>query len=374
MNISDLAEDYLIDRKEGMRKLTASLLNEVMRLEAEKQIQARPYERTGKRRAHRNGTRPRSLKTIHGKIELDKPQFRGFPFKTKVFERYSRVEESVRIAVAESYLEGVSTRKVERVFSEFGLENISASEVSRIAKKLDKLVKEFLERPIEGETPYLFLDASYFKVRTDGRYINKALLVVTAIREDGYREILSAMVEDSEDEACWESCFESLKARGLNRVKLVISDGHKGIQAAVEKAFLGASWQMCNVHFMRAVLKNIPKKDKKEVAYMLKDALEDERKMQELAVILDEKGYSKSAETIDRFRFDLWNYRSFPRSHWRRIRTTNGLERINKELKRRSRVAGAYSNDQSLLRVAVCIMIDINEDWITGNRYLSSEE
>jgi putative transposase len=374
MNISDLAEDYLIDRKEGMRKLTASLLDEVMQLEAEKQIQARPYERTGKRRAHRNGTRPRSLKTIHGEIELNKPQFREFPFKTRVFEKYSRVEESVRVAVAESYLEGVSTRRVEKVFSKFGLENISASEVSRIAKKLDKLVKEFLERPIEGPTPYLFLDASYFKVRTDGRYISKALLVVTAIREDGYREILSATVEDSEDESCWESCFERLKARGLNGVKLVISDGHKGIQAAVEKAFLGASWQMCNVHFMRAVLKNIQKKDKKEVAYMLKDALEDERKMQEVAVILDGMGYKKSADTIERFRFDLWNYKSFPRSHWRRIRTTNGLERINKELKRRSRVAGAYSNDQSLLRLAVCIMIDINEDWITGNRYLSSEE
>jgi putative transposase len=374
MSISDFAEDYLIDKKDGMRKLTACLLNEVMQLEASKQIQAQPYERTGKRRAYRNGTRPRSLKTIHGEIELDKPQFRGLPFKTKVFGRYSRVEESVRVAVAESYLEGVSTRKVETVFSEFGLENISASEVSRIAKKLDKLVKEFLERPIEVATPYLFLDASYFKVRTDGRYINKALLVVTAIRDDGYREILSARVEDSEDEACWESCFEELKARGLNGVKLVVTDGHKGIQAAVEKVFLGASWQMCNVHFMRAVLKNIPKKDKKEVAYMLKDALEDEKKMQELAVILDEKGYSRSAETIDKFRFDIWNYKSFPRSHWRRIRTTNSLERINKELKRRSRVAGAYSNDQSLLRVAVCIMMDINEDWITGNMYLSSEE
>jgi len=132
--------------------------------------------------------------------------------------------------------------------------------------------------------------------------------------------------------------------------------------------------QMCNVHFMRAVLKNIQKKDKKEVAYMLKDALEDERKMQEAAVILDGMGYKKSADTIERFRFDLWNYKSFPRSHWRRIRTTNGLERINKELKRRSRVAGAYSNDQSLLRVAVCIKMDINEDWITGKRYLSSEE
>lgn len=321
MNISELAEDYLVDvpieigtlspqvkdPKEGMGKLTAGYLNEVMRIEAKKQIQARPYKRTGKRRAHRNGTRPRSLKTIHGEIELDKPQIREFPFKTKVFERYSRVEESVRVAVAESYLEGVSTRKVEKVFSKFGLKNVSASEVSRIAKKLDKLVEEFLNRPIEGSIPYLFVDASYFKVRTDGRYVNKALLVVAAIHDDGYREILSAMVTDNEDESCWESCFEGasissklpstqswhLKARGLDGVKLVVSDGHKGIQAAVEKAFLGASWQMCSVHFMRAVLKNIPKKDKKEVAYMLKDALEDESKMQELAVILDDRGYKK---------------------------------------------------------------------------------
>ena len=131
---------------------------------------------------------------------------------------------------------------------------------------------------------------------------------------------------------------------------------------------------MCNVHFMRAVLKNVPKKDKKEIAYLLKDALEDESKMQKLAVILDEKGYSKSAETIERFRFDLWNYKAFPRMHWKRIRTTNSLERINKELKRRSRTAGAFSNDQSLLRLAVCIMMNINEEWITGNRYLSFEE
>jgi len=374
MSISEIAEDYLFDQKEGMRKLTAWLLNEVMQVEAANQIQARPYERTGKRRAHRNGTRKRSLKTIHGDIVLDKPQFREFPFKTKVFERYSRVENSVRVAVAESYFGGSSTRKIEEVFSEFGLENLSASEVSRIAKDLDKLVKEFLERPIEEPILFLFMDASYFKVKTDGRYVNKALLAVTGIREDGYREILGATVADSEDESFWESIFDDLKNRGLKGVKLVISDGHKGIQAAVEKTFLGASWQMCNVHFMRAVLKNIPKKDKTEVAYMLKDALEDERKMQELAVILDEKGYSKSAETIDRFRFDLWNYKAFPRQHWRRIRTTNSLERINKELKRRSRVAGAYPNDQSLLRVAVCIMMDINEDWITGKRYLSLEE
>jgi putative transposase len=157
----------------------------------------------------------------------------------------------------------VSTRKVEKVFSKFGFTGISASEVSRIAKRLDKQVKEFFNRPIERSIPYLFANASYFKVRTDGRYINKALLVVTGIREDGYREILSAKVADSEDESCWESCFEDLKARGLSDVRLVISDGHKRIQAAVKKVFVGASWQMCNVHFMRAVLKNISKKDKK---------------------------------------------------------------------------------------------------------------
>jgi len=374
MNISDLAADYLVDKKEGMRHMTASLLNEVMQLEALRQIEAQPYERNGKRRAHRNGTRNRNLKTIHGEVTLKKPQFREFPFRTEVFARYSRVEASVRVAVAESFLQGVSTRRVQKVMREFGLENISASEVSRIAKKLDEEVQQFLNRPIEMPMPFLYIDASYFKVRAGGRYVNKALLIASGIRQDGYREILSAAVAGSEDESCWKDLFESLKARGLSGVKLVISDGHKGIQKAVKECFLGASWQMCTVHFMRAVLKNIPKKERRDVAYMLKDALEDESKMQGLAVVLDEKGYSKSAETIDSFRFDLWNYKAFPRPYWRLIRTTNMLERINKELKRRSRGMGAFSNDQSLLRVAVCIMMDINEDWVTTKRYLSLEE
>jgi transposase-like protein len=374
MNTLDLAEDYLIDRNEGMKKLITWFLNQVMQQEALNQIQAQPYERTGRRKARRNGMRKRTLKTLHGEVILDKPQFREFPFHSLVFDRYSRVEKSLRIAIAESYLQGVSTRRVREIVSKFGLETISASEVSRIAKELDEKVKEFLERPIEEEIRYLFMDASYFKVRSDGRYVNKALLTVTGIREDGYREILGAKVADSEDEAIWESFFEELKVRGLKGVQLVISDGHKGIQKAVEKAFLGASWQMCNVHFMRAVLKNIPKKSKLEIAYLLQEALEDEGKMQKLAIYLDERGYSKSAETVELFRFDLWNYKAFPRTHWRKIRTTNVLERINKELKRRSRVAGAFPNDDSLLRLAVCIMMDINEEWITGNRYLSLEE
>lgn len=263
MDIEDFAADYLVDKKEGMKNLTASLLNEVMQIEASKQIQAQPYERNGKRKAHRNGTRNRNLKTIHGEITLKKPQFREFPFKTSVFARYSRVEESLKVAVAESYIQGVSTRRVRNIIREFGLENITASEVSRISKRLDEDVEKFLKRPIEEPTPFMFIDASYFKVRTDGRYINKALLIATAIRKDGYREILSAAITDSENESCWDDLFDGLRARGLNGVKLVISDGHKGIQKAMERNFVGASWQMCNVHFMRAVLKNIPKKDKK---------------------------------------------------------------------------------------------------------------
>jgi len=244
MNISDFAADYLVDKKEGMRHLTASLLNEAMQLEALRQIQAQPYERNGKRRAHRNGTRNRNLKTIHGEVTLKKPQFREFPFRTEVFARYSRVEESVRVNVTESFLQGVSTRRVQKVIRNFGLENITASEVSRIAKKLDEEVQKFLNRPIKEPMPFLYIDASYFKVRTDGRYINKALLIASGIRQDGYREILSADVADSEDESRWENLFEGLKARGLRGVKLVISDGHKGIQKAVKECFLGASWQI----------------------------------------------------------------------------------------------------------------------------------
>jgi putative transposase len=374
MNNSRLIEDYLVDRNEGMKNVITWFLNQVMQQEALNQIKARPYERTDQRRAQRNGIRKRSLKTIHGEVLLDKPQFREVPFRTQVFDKYSRVEKSLRIAVAESYLQGVSTRKIQDVVSKFGLENISASEVSRIAKELDGKVQEFLQKPIEGEVDYLFLDASYFKVRSQGRYKTKALLIAAGIHENGYRDILGAKVADNEDEPVWENLFEELKGRGLKGVQLVISDGHKGIRKAVEKSFLGASWQMCNVHFMRAVLKNIPKKDKAEVAYELREALVDESKMQILANKLNQKGYSKSANTIDRFRYDLWNYKAFPRPHWRRIRTTNGVERINKELKRRSRVVGAFSNDESLLRLAVCTMMDINEEWVTGRKYLSVED
>ena len=369
----DLLKDYLIDQEDGLKNLLTWFLNLVMQFEAMEQIDAEPYQRVGSRKAHRNGYKERSLKTRVGELRLKKPQFREIPFQTKVFDRYSRIEKALINAIVESYLQGVSTRRIQDIVSRLGIEELSASSVSRIAKELDEKVEEFLKRPIEHPIHYLFVDASYFKVRTDSRYVTKAFLVVMGIRDDGYREILGARITDGEDELFWSGLFQDLADRGLSGVKLVISDGHKGIQKAVEKSFLGASWQMCHVHLVRAVLRNVAKKYHKEIADKIKIALEDETKTQELIQELEDRGYSKAADTLEHFRFSLWNYRSFSREHWRRIRTTNGLERINKELKRRTRVVGAFPSDRSFMRLGVSILIDINEEWMTTKKYLSMD-
>ncbi len=374
MEIFDLLEDYLIDQDDGLKKLLIWFLNLVMQLEAIQQSGAEPYERNEARIAQRNGYKERNLKTRVGEIVLKKPQFRDKSFKSCIFDKYSRVEVALTNAIAESYLQGVSTRRIRDVISHLGVERLSASTVSRISKELDEKVEEFLKRPIERPIPYLFVDASYFKVRDGGKYVTKAFLIITGIRDDGHREILGAKITDNEGEGFWSGFFDELTDRGLRGVELVVSDGHKGIQSAVSSKFLGASWQMCQVHFSRAVLNNIPNKDKEEVAEKLRAGFEDELKMTELAVELRMRKHSKSAETIERFNQDIWNHKAFPGAHWKKIRTTNGLERINKELKRRSRVVGACPNDGALLRLGVAILMDINEEWLTGRKYLSINE
>jgi len=368
---TELLRDYLIDQETGLKELLTWFLNLVMQLEALQQTGAAPYQRIDGRKAHRNGYKKRSLKTRVGEITLDKPQLRETSFETKVFDRYSRIDKALINAVAESYIQGVSTRKIQDIVSHLGLDQLSPPSISRISKELDDKINEFLNRPIEKKIKYLFVDASYFKVRVESRYVNRAFLVITGLREDSYREILGARIADGEDESFWSELFDDLKLRGLSGVELIISDGHKGIQKAVQESFLGASWQMCHVHFIRAVLKNIPNKYKEEIAQKIKEALENEQAIQALSDELADRGYSKVLDTVERFRFDLWNYRTFPKSHWRRIRTTNCMERINKELKRRSRVVGAFPNDQAFMRLGVSILTDINEEWLTGRKYLS---
>jgi putative transposase len=374
MNLYDLLEDYFVDSEDAVRTLITWFLNQVMEIEALQQSGAEKYERNDSRKSQRNGYRKRSLTTRNGTLELLKPQLRDVPFQTQVFERYSRTEKALTNAIMESYLQGVSTRRIKHIISQLGIENISASRVSRIAQELDEKVREFLSKPIEQEIKYLFVDATYFKIRDSVQYTNKALFVVAGVRKDGYREILGARIADSEDAMFWEDLFTDLKKRGLRGVEMIISDGHKGIQKAVTTSFTGSSWQMCHVHLMRAVLKTIPKKHQKEVAEKIKEAMEDPVQLSEAKEYLEERRFNKAIETLDRFHFDTHNYQAFPKEHWRKIRTTNILERVNKELKRRSKVIGAFPNEESLLRLSVSILIDINEEWITGNRYLSMEE
>ena len=371
MNLRDIVLNYLTDNEKGIHQLITWFLNDVMNEAVSQQAGVPRDARSNSRRAHRNGYRTRSLKTRFGELSLQNPQLREMPFETKVFERYSRTEKALVNVIIESYLQGVSTRNVENVISHLGVSQISASYVSKVAQELDVKVNAFMERTIDSPIPYLFVDASYFKVRDGVKYVNKALLVVVGVRTDGYREILAARVADAEHELTWEGIFSDLKERGLTKVDLIISDGHTGIQSAAMRMFPGSSWQMCHVHFIRAVLRKVPRKYHKVIAENLKECLSDAGRLQEYAVQLDERGLSRAADTIHRFHHGLMNYRSFPPEFWKMIRTTNLLERVNKELKRRCRKIGAFPNDASLLRLAGSILIDINEEWITGNQYLS---
>jgi len=373
MNLRDIVLNYLTDNEKGMQQLITWFLNDVMNEEVAQQAGVPRYKRSSSRRAHRNGYRQRSLKTRYGELSLLKPQLREIPFETKIFQRYSRTEKALVNAIIESYLQGVSTRKVQNVISHLGIDEISPSYVSKVAQELDEQVRSFLERPIDSHIPYLFVDASYFKVRDGIKYVNKALLVVAGVRTDGYREILGARVADAEHELTWEGIFSDLKERGLSSVDLVISDGHTGIQSAAEKMFPGSSWQMCHVHFIRAVLRKVSRKYYKLIAERLKECLSDPTLLLAYAKELEDQGLSRAADTIYRFEHGLMNYRAFPPEHWKKIRTTNLLERVHKELKRRTKKIGAFPNDASLSRLVVSILIDINEEWITGNRYLSGK-
>ena len=372
MELFDFAREYLTDQNEAMKKLITQFLNLVMEFELEQQTGTCRYERSANRTAHRNGKRDRTLKTKYGDLVLDKPEIREKAFQTIIFDRYSRVERALENAIVESYIQGVSTRRIRSIVESLGIEGISADTVSRMAHELDQGVKEFLERPIDVPIVYLNVDAVYLKVRNHGRYVSKAVLIIAGIRVDGYREILGLKVTDSEDEAFWRALFEELKERGLTGVQMVISDGHKGIQAAVLEAFPGASWQMCLVHYLRAIMRNIPVKSQDTFRLSLKSVLfENKGDLLEISEDLHYQGYYKAVGTIERFLPDIQNYQHFPKEHWKKIRTTNLMERVNKEIKRRARVIGAFPSDDSLVRLVGSIIMDINEEWVTGKRYLS---
>ena len=362
-----------------VRSSVEMVLQALIDAEATEVIGAAPHERTETRTTQRNGTRGRLLSTKGGDVELRIPKLRAGSFFPAVLERRRRIDRALFGVVMEAYVHGVSTRKVDDLVAALGLESgISKSEVSRICAELDTSLEVFRTRPLgHVEFPYVFCDATYVKARVGGRVVSRAIVVATGVTRTGDREVLGCDVGDSEDGAFWTAFLRSLRARGLTGVKLVISDAHRGLVGAIEAVLLGAAWQRCRVHFMRNVLAKVPKAAAEMVAAAIRTIFSqpDEHhvvaQFDEIVAMLEAK-FPHVAVMLTDAQADLLAFSSFPVVHWKKIWSTNPLERLNKEIKRRTNVVGIFPNDASVLRLATAVIAEQHDEWaVVDRRYLS---
>jgi putative transposase len=368
------------DVDDRIRQAAGTIYQALIEAELTAVIGAGPHERIETRLAHRNGHRPRTLTTTAGDLELRIPKLRTGSFFPSLLERRRRVDQALFAVVMEAYLHGVSTRKVDDLVKALGADTgISKSEVSRICADLDAEVGAFRDRSLAGQVfPYVFLDATYCKARVDRRVVSQAVVVATGVRGDGWREVLGFAVGDSEDGAFWTAFLRSLKARGLGGVQLVISDAHSGLKQAIAAVLLGAAWQRCRVHFLRNVLAQVPKGNAEMVAAAIRTifAQPDQQHVREqLDVIAGMLGRQlPKVETMLRDAADdLLAFTSFPPGHWKKIWSTNPLERLNKEIKRRTDVVGVFPNPEALLRLAGAVLVEAHDEWQTGDRRYLAE-
>jgi putative transposase len=369
----------LADVDERVRTATESLYQALIEAELTAVIGAAPHERSDARLAQRNGHRPRTLTTTAGDLELRIPKLRTGSFFPSLLERRRRIDQALFAVVMEAYLHGVSTRKVDDLVKALGADSgISKSEVSRICADLDEEVAAFRDRPLSDITfPYVFLDATYCKARVNRRVVSQAVVIATGVAADGHREVLGFAVGDSEDGAFWTAFLRSLKARGLTGTQLVISDAHAGLKSAIEAVLLGAAWQRCRVHFMRNVLARVPKGNSEMVAAAIRTVFaqpDAEHVRGQLDVIATMLGRQFPAvETMLRESKDeLLAFTDFPVAHWKKVWSTNPLERLNKEIKRRTDVVGVFPNPAALLRLAGAVLVEAHDEWqVSDRRYLS---
>jgi transposase-like protein len=363
---------------DGMARAIQILVNEAMKIERSEVLQADPYERTDQRRGYANGFKPKTLNTRVGKVELQVPQTRDVEFYPKSLERGVRSERAVKLAIAEMYVQGVSTRKVTKITSELCGLDVSSSQVSRAAGLLDEELQSWRSRPL-GKLPYLIIDARYEKVRHGGAVIDCAVLLAVGVLPNGKRTVLGVSVSLSEAEVHWREFLASLVERGLHGVELITSDAHEGLKAARQSVFPGVPWQRCQFHLQQNATAYVPKLDmRSKVADDLRgvfnapDAIEAERLLKNSV----EKYRSTAPKLAD------WMERSVPEgltvftrpvAHRRRLRTSNMIERLNKEIKRRTRVATLFPNEASLLRLVSAVLAEVDEEWQTGKRYLNTE-
>jgi putative transposase len=343
-------------------------------------IGAGPWERSPERIAQRNGSRSRTLTTTAGDLELRIPKLRAGSFFPSLLERRRRVDQALFAVVMEAYLHGVSTRKVDDLVKALGADTgISKSEVSRICADLDEEVGVFRDRSLaEVAYPYVFLDATYCKARVNRRVVSQAVVIATGVTADGRREVLGFDVGDSEDGAFWTAFLRSLKARGLVGTQLVISDAHTGLKAAIGSVFLGAAWQRCRVHFMRNVLGRVPKASAEMVAAAVRtvfaqpDPAHVRSQLDEVTRMLTGQFPNVAAVLADAAE-DLLAFTSFPQAHWRKLWSTNPLERLNGEIKRRTNVVGIFPNAAAVVRLVGAILLEQNDEWAVARRYMTLE-
>ena len=362
---------------DGLRTMLTQMVTMLMNAEVDEVCGAGYGERSADRVNARNGYRSRPWDTRVGTIDLQIPKLRqGTYFPGWLLEPRRRAEKALTAVVAEAYLQGVSTRRVEDLVQSLGIEKLSKSQVSVLSKELDGVVKSFRERPLAGRYKYLWLDALMLKCREGGRIVNVAGLVAVGVNEDGRREVLGLDIVTAEDGAGWLAFLRGLRARGLKGVELVISDAHPGLKDAISSVLRGAAWQRCRTHFMRNLLTQVPKAAHGIVAtyvrtiFMQPDA-ESVRLQHRRTVEHLESQFGRAAEMLADAAGELLAFTAFPKEHWRQIWSNNPQERLNREIRRRTDVVGIFPNREAIIRLVGAVLCEIHDDWAVVRRYMT---